>query len=42
MKRLLIFVGKGAKIQKIDGGMWYVSKDGLSRVRTGPKVKRYL
>ncbi|MGZ7442376.1 polymorphic toxin-type HINT domain-containing protein [Paenibacillus sp. TH7-28] len=33
------FVGKGAKIQKIDGGMWYVSKDGLSRVRTGQKAK---
>ncbi|MFF2889045.1 polymorphic toxin-type HINT domain-containing protein [Paenibacillus sp. NPDC057967] len=33
------FVGKGAKVQKIDGGMWYVSKDGLRRVRTGQKSK---
>lgn len=31
------FVGKGAKIQKIDGGMLYTSKDGLSSVRTGQK-----
>ncbi|MGG4197427.1 hypothetical protein ABEW50_28790, partial [Paenibacillus jamilae] len=35
----LNFVGTGAKIQKIDGGMWYVSKNGLSRVRTGQKAK---
>ncbi|MFW5438870.1 polymorphic toxin-type HINT domain-containing protein [Paenibacillus apiarius] len=33
------FVGKGAKVQKIDGGMWYVSADGLRRVRTGQKSK---
>lgn len=31
------FVGKGAKVQKIDGGMLYTSKDGLSSVRTGQK-----
>ncbi|UHA73729.1 polymorphic toxin-type HINT domain-containing protein [Paenibacillus sp. 481] len=31
------FVGKGAKVQKIDGGMLYTSKDGLKSVRTGKK-----
>ncbi|WP_261808093.1 HINT domain-containing protein [Paenibacillus sp. N3.4] len=31
------FVGKGAKIQKVDGGMLYTSKNGLSSVRTGQK-----
>ncbi|WP_430112229.1 polymorphic toxin-type HINT domain-containing protein [Paenibacillus sp. B1-33] len=33
----LDFVGKGAKIQKIDGGMLYISKDGSRSVRTGVK-----
>jgi len=33
----LDFVGKGAKIQKLDGGMLYMSKDGLRSVRTGVK-----
>ncbi|MGE7998693.1 polymorphic toxin-type HINT domain-containing protein [Lysinibacillus sp. NPDC093190] len=31
------FVGKGAKVQKINGGMLYTSKDGLRSVRTGRK-----
>lgn len=33
------FVGKGATLKKIDGGLWYVSKDGTKRVRTGQKSK---
>jgi RHS repeat-associated protein len=31
------FIGKGGRIQKIDGGMLYISKDGLKTVRIGQK-----